>query len=710
LAAWSSATAYAIGDLASYDGVNYYSIKAGTNHAPPNATYWYAMPEDGTYEIPSPFAIEDVPYLTYSQTEDIISFAHKDYPPYELRRYGATRWIFTQVSFRSTLNPPASVTATETIGSVIGITSIRKTNPCQVVTAGAHSLNTGDQVYLDGISGMTDLNDTFHTMTRVSVTVLSLNGVDSTAFPTYTGGGTVAGTTGAFKTYSYKVTAIGPDGKEESLPSAAATCSNNLLATGNKNTIAWSAVSGAIRYNVYSQDNGLYGLIGQTDQTSFVDDNFDPDLSKTPPIERVPFDTDFPGAVGYAQQRRIFASTTLYPSTFWLTRTGSDANLSYSIPSRADDGISYRLAARQAAVIRHIVALQSVILLTSSSVWNINSDGSAITPDNTVLQMQDSVGANHIPPIVAENNLVYVSSRGGHFRDIQSTIKKTGFGGGYVGSNLSIRAPHLVEGKEVVGLTFAEAPYPIIWAPMSDGSMVGVTYMPDQEVIAFHRHDTSTKYGQSVIGSACVIPEDGTDYLYMVVSRLFDRGIIHCIERMERRFFTGREDAFFVDCGLTYDGVAVSEVSGLDHLEGETVSIVADGAARPRKTVTAGAVSLDSPASVIHVGLPITAQAKTLPLMAQIEGYGQGRQKSITKAWLRLVQSSGITAGSTFGDLRTYRPRTTEPYGSPPSLKDSEVEISIPSSWNADGCLCIEQTEPLPVTITSLSMEVSVGG
>lgn len=279
-AAYDNGTAYTPGDLVSNGGVNYYCKAATTGNAPPNTTYWYAMPVDGTYEIPMPYDEDDVFDLHFAQSEDVVTFTHPSYPVYELRRMGATDWVMAEVDFASDLAAPTNISVAATVGS---------------------------------------------------------------------------GST----TYRYTVTAVGPDGKEESLQGTPDDVTNNLLTTGNKNTITWTSVSGAERYNVYKQDNGLYGFIGQTDATTFVDENITADLSRTPPIAQDPFDAtnEYPAAVSYFEQRRGFGGTNLLPQNLWLTRIGTDSNFSYSIPTRDADAISFRIAALQANRIRHLVPL-----------------------------------------------------------------------------------------------------------------------------------------------------------------------------------------------------------------------------------------------------------------------------------------------------------------------------------------------------------------
>jgi len=172
-------------------------------------------------------------------------------------------------------------------------------------------------------------------------------------------------------------------------------------------------------------------------------------------------------------------------------------------------------------------------------------------------------------------------------------------------------------------------------------------------------------------------------------------------------------DYFFVDCGLTYTGAPVTAISGLGHLEGKTVSVLADGAVMPQQVVTGGALPdpLLAPSSVVHVGLPITADMQLLPFAAQIDnGMAQGRVKNINKAWLRVVDSSGVMAGPTFDDLVPYAQRTSEPYGTPPALVTGELEITVDPDWSSNGQLCVRQSDPLPMTITSVTFDDAIGG
>jgi|688.fasta_scaffold08511_5 hypothetical protein len=623
--AWSSVTAYVLGDLVSYLGVNYYCVLAHTNQTPPNATYWYAM-TGALYEIPNPYVEADLFDIHFVQSADVVTIVHPNYAVRELRRLGAANWQLVATSFVSILAAPTGVTATPT-------------------GAGATS-------------------------------------------------------------YSYKVAAVDNTGLEESLSSAAATCTNNLLTTGNYNTIGFAAVSGAIRYNVYKQSNGLYGYIGQTDALTFRDDNITADLSKTPPIANNPFNAagDYPGAVSYFEQRRTFGGTINKPSNMWMTRSGTESNLANAIPTNDSDAINFKVFAREANTIRHIVPVQSLILLTSSAEWRVTSVNSdAITPTSISVRPMSYIGANNVQPVIVNNNIIYAAARGGHWRELAYTSSAMG-SSGYVSSDISLRAPHLFDGYDITAQAFAKAPTPIVWGVSSSGKLLGLTYVPEQQIGAVHQHDTD-----GVFEAVTVVAEGAEDAVYVIVKRTINGSVKRYVERFASRRFASPADSFFVDCGGTYNGVPATTISGLTWLEGKTVNILADGAVHPQRVVTGGAITLDQAASKVQIGLPITADLKLLPLSFETEAYGQGRQKNVNKIWLRVNESSGISAGPAFDRLVPAKLRTTELYGTPVGLQTREIPIVLSPAWGDSGTVCVRQEDPLPLTIVSMTLEVAIG-
>lgn len=513
-----------------------------------------------------------------------------------------------------------------------------------------------------------------------------------------------AATGGTGTTYNYVVTSLGALNTDESASSSIATCTGNLFTTGAFNTITWSAAAGATRYFVYKKSGGLFGYVGQADGLSFVDDNIAADMSRTPPIPQSLFaaPSDYPAAVSYFEQRRVFAGTLNKPQNLWMTKSGTESNMNYCLPVRDDDSIQFRVAAREANTIRHVVPLSSLILLTSGAEWRVTSlNSDALTPSTVSVIPQSYVGASMVQPAIIANNLIYVAARGGHVREMAYAYQANG----YITGDLCLRAPHLFDFFDIKDMAYRKAPYPIIWCVSSSGKLLGLTYIPEQQVGAWHQHDTDGTFE-----SCCIVAEGAEDVLYCVVNRTINGAQKRYIEFLHTRQFANQADAFFVDCGLTYSGAPATVITGLSHLEGKTVNVLGDGAVMPQCVVTSGAITLPQAVSKAQVGLPITADLQTLPLAIEIQGFGQGRQKNINRAWLRVYQSGGIFAGPRFNALTEVKQRTTEAYGTAPALKSDEIPIDVSPSWGPNGQICIRQTAPLPLTLSGLSVDVTIGG
>jgi hypothetical protein len=672
------------------------------------------------YEIANPYAEADLFDIHYVQSADVMTLVHPNYAPRELRRLGATNWTLTTINFGSPIAAPTGVSATRYIPA-------------------SSSTNA----------------DTYETM-------------------------------------SYVVTAITADEIGESVSSSVASVTNNIFVTGATNTIAWSAVTGASRYRVYKLLGGLYGYIGSTTGTSIVDNNIAPDLSVTPPIYDNEFVStgNYPGAVSYFEQRRCFAGTINEPQKIWMTKSGTESNLSYGLPIRDDDRIEFRVAAREANTIRHIVPLTQLLLLTGSAEWRVSSlNSDEITPTTISVRPQSYIGASNVQPVIINNALVYCGARGGHVRELGYNWQASGF----ITNDLSIRSAHLFDNYEISDMAFAKAPIQMVWFVSTSGMLLGLTYTPEQQVGAWHKHDTDGTFE-----SCTVVAEGNEDRLYVVVKRTIGGVTKRYVERMSSRHFESIEGAFFVDSGATYDGnntsattVTVSggttwgpsdvltitastaiftfpgtgdvndaivltdsagnkyrltirsttsttvatarvdvtlpvslrstatalysfarnTISGLTWLEGKTVSILADGAVQPRKVVTSGSITIDRASTIIHIGLPYESDLQSLPLAMGIDnGMGQGRYKNVNKAWLRVYQSSGIFIGPNPANLVEAKQRTTEPYGSPPELKTEEIQIMLTPSWLDSGQVYVRQSDPLPLSIVGMTLEVAVGG
>jgi hypothetical protein len=241
----------------------------------------------------------------------------------------------------------------------------------------------------------------------------------------------------------------------------------------------------------------------------------------------------------------------------------------------------------------------------------------------------------------------------------------------------------------------------------SNGKLLGLTYVPEQQIGCWHQHDTD-----GFFESICVVAEGAEDVLYAIVRRTINGASKRYVERMRPRVFATPADAFFVDCGGTFVSKTgpITVVSGASWLEGKTISILADGAVHRQLVVTGGSFTLDNPATKIQFGLPITADLQTLPLANQSEGAGQGKRKNVNKVFLRVKDSSGINTGPDFNSLVAPKLRTTESYGTAVSLQTREIEVVNKAAWSDSAQVCVRQSDPLPLTVIDMTIDYAMGG
>lgn len=690
------------------------------------------------YEIATPYSHTQLGTIHYVQSADVMTLVSPLYAPRELRRLGANNWTLETVQFSSSLSPPQSnVAIPNAVAHEYSVVALLADNRFGTMSLPASCMNDltipgrynvvawgsvpGAQLYLVykyvggqpqwfGVSpsssqfiddGDRSPDPTVPVYAGVGPTAI----ISATAVAPFSTGVSVIPTGAGVIEYAYAVTSRDEVGNEESIASSTASAVNDLSVAGNYNTVRWPAVPGVRSYNVYRLTNGILAFVGRAGPDCvFMDANILPDTSTTPPLQINPFlgDYNFPQAVSYHEQRRIFAGTLNNPQTVWMTRSGTERNLGYSQPARDDDSITLRVVAREANTIRHLVPMNELMLLTSGGEWKLqSSDGGALTPSNVSVKQQGYSGASNVQPVVTNRTILFPQDRGGHIRELEFSWQQQG----YLTTDVSILAPHLFDYHNVVQMAFSRSPLQLLWSVRSDGALLGMTYVTEHEVRAWHRHLTDGSFE-----SCCTVAEGDEDVLYVIVARVIGGQTRRYVERLHTRRFDTAADQFFVDCGATYSGAPATVIGNLHHLEGRQVAILADGGVEPPDTVVNGKITLSAPASKVHVGLPYTTRIQTLPLSIQTQAFGQGTQKNVNKVHLRVLASNGYEAGPSFDRMRAFRTRNTEPFGSPPDLFTGETEVLTDPSWNRDGAVCVRQSNPISLMVLGLTLEVAIGG
>ena len=258
-------------------------------------------------------------------------------------------------------------------------------------------------------------------------------------------------------------------------------------------------------------------------------------------------------------------------------------------------------------------------------------------------------------------------------------------------------------------MAYQEEPNSIVWCVRTDGQLLGFTYQREQQVTAWHRHIFGGSFGSgnSVCESVEVLPTDNSEYqVWVIVKRTIDGATKRYVEYLHNQDFDETDDTSFnyLDSQLAYDGSATTTISGLDHLEGEEVSILADGATHPNKTVSSGAITLDRSSTKVKVGLPYVSLLQTMRIDAGSQnGTSQSKTKRIYEITARLYESIGIEIGPDLDNMERI------PFRSSANLMDSGVnvftgdkDIEFRGNYETDGFIFVRQNQPLPLTVLSL--------
>ncbi|MET0657601.1 MAG: hypothetical protein ABW110_05520 [Steroidobacteraceae bacterium] len=504
--------------------------------------------------------------------------------------------------------------------------------------------------------------------------------------------------------YTYAVTTTDENGAESAI-GGIDDALNILRVAGSNNTIDWLAVTGAFRYNVYCArgTGGTFGFIGAANGLQFIDDNINPDVTTRPPDPIVQFNSvsNYPGVCTFHDQRALFANTETDPQSFWASGLSSFSYFKAAIPPQQDQAFTYEISSKRASPILHMLALRDVLFFTDGGVHRVfTATGEPFAPDTvSAIQVCATGSAAGARPQEAGNSVLYPAARGGHL----TALKYDSVGEGYTGDDISLLAPHLIDGYTFTQTAFQRAPYPVWYGRRSDGKVMALTYVAEQEVYAWWQLDFDGAY----VTSIAVVPEGSNDSLYIVARRVIDGDTVHYIERVQPRFLAtdAQQAAYFVDCGVTYVGDPTLFVNGLDHLEGEEVVALAEGRPMGPYTVTNGEITIEELSSVIQIGKRVTSELELLPLAYAAEAYGVGDEKNPSAVHLRLKRSDGIQAGPSFDELTEMPPQLTELIGNIQPLRDGIHTIDVQATWSLDGSVCIRQDQPLPAAITGIAVE-----
>jgi len=416
----------------------------------------------------------------------------------------------------------------------------------------------------------------------------------------------------------------------------------------------------------------------------------------------------WPAAVTFFRERLCFAGG----QRVWMSTAAGFDDFSARNDAgevAADQAISLEVASGEINGIQWLHPDKELIAGTAGGEFTIGelTNGDPLGPGNVKVQLQSRFGTRGVPPVGSGQSTLFLLRAGTKLREISYEFASDA----YVTKDATTLSEHITK-SGVIDMDYALDPYSVVWCVRADGLLLGFTWNNEEQVKGWHRHLIG---GGGKVETVAVIPKaDNTgDQVWMVVHRTIAGQTRRYVEFMENPWERGQAqaDAFYVDSGLTYSGDPATTISGLTHLEGLTVDVLADGAPHPQRVVTSGAITLLRPASKVQVGLPCPPRLLTMRLEAGAQdGTAQGKTKRIHKVTFRLQDTAGILVGATAtGALQEIEFRTpADPMDAPPPLFSGDKLVAWPSGYETDARVFVTNDKPTPLTLVAVFPQVVV--
>lgn len=482
----------------------------------------------------TPYQSDELAAIRYTQSADVMTLVHRGYFPAEITRTGATAFAFATITDIET-GPftEINITATTMKASAATGTGITLTASASVFTA--NHVGALVILYLEDLSAIPPWE---------SGKAITANDLRRNDGKVYKAGNTV--TTGT----------VGPTHDEG-------------IETDGAGGVEWEYLHSM--YGV-AKITAQAGTTATADVLSYLP-VVTPETTTKWAFGAWSEDQGYPGVVTYFGDRLVFARSIEQPQTQWASKTGDYHNFSKANPVVDDDAITQTLNSRQTNAIVEMVPLEQLVSLTANSSWASPRRGESWAPETVGFDPQSNTGSADLRAIVAGEKVIFAERYGTRLRELSYALDRDKFGG----NELTVLARHLFVDGTIADMDYAEYPNGILWIVLTSGALVGLTYLPEQEVVAFHRHDTTGGYFERV----CVIPEDGRDAVYFVVRRTINGSTVRYLERLDNRSDDAL-DAFYVDCGLSFDGrnstATTITPSGSSYDGGDTITLTASAA------------------------------------------------------------------------------------------------------------------------------------
>lgn len=426
----------------------------------------------------------------------------------------------------------------------------------------------------------------------------------------------------------------------------------------------------------------------------------------------------YPSVIGFHEGRLFAAASDDAPQTVWASRSQSFED--FQDGPDDDDALNYTAASGRVDRFRWMMTGKSLILGSASSeyVAAASNQNEALTPSNVRMVPQTSYGsASSVKPLKIGNTTLF-GQRRGMVTNAAKKIRELSYSfesDNYIAPDVTIVSEHIT-GTGISEMTFQADPDSVVYGIREDGVIAGLTYEAEQDVKGWHRQIIGGAFGSgnAVVEHFTTIPGDVSDEVWLIVKRTINGQTKRYIEVLSAGLLdtTDPEDAIYLDSALTYDGSSTTTITGLWHLEGQVVHALADGAKQGPFTVSNGAITLTTAASLVHVGLPYTTVIETLDLEAGARaGTAKSRMKRFSGVFLDVYRSLGGRVGASTDNMRDLIYRTpADVMGRAPALRTEQIEFDFPGGWDREAIIRIEHDEPYPFTLLGICAEQNTAG
>ena len=563
--------------LIAVTGANTFQLINPLTGAGVNTAGYFPYVSGGTvgriYTIATPYAAADLPELKFAQSADVMTLTHPSYPPYDLARIAETNWTLTKETFNTAPPPPGSIVAVQ---SSSGISS--PSFFYQFVATAVDAL-TGQESVASPVATVLGVDAATEAATAF-IACGDVAGASSYNFYQAPVAYKVPPTAGAI--YGYIGSSFGPTFTDSNIVPDFATspplhrnpfATSSLVAVTmtnfgvNYSATATTAVvvspigvnpvltpvisNGLILWTVV--DTGGEGLTGG-EAVTFIDGTA-AGSGAAATITVGPATGTFPSCVAYFQQRRFYANTLNQPDTYFASQPGAFANMDTSLPTQSDDAITGSPWSQQVNGIQWMLNMPGgLVIFTGLGAWQLSGGGGglatavAITPSSQIANPQAYNGCSPlVPPIPINYDILYVQEKGSIVRDLSYNF----FVNIYTGTDMTVLSNHLFDNHTIIQWAWAEEPNKLLWAVRNDGILLCLTYLKEQDVYAWSRHDTN-----GLFQSVCTVSEPPVNAPYFIVKRLIQNHgnpvWAYFQERMDDRLWRSQETSWCVDAGLGY--------------------------------------------------------------------------------------------------------------------------------------------------------------